>query len=48
MDVMPQAEFQLQLEKSMFWTDSAAVLKYIDNDEKHFHTFVANRIAAIR
>ena len=34
--------------ESMFWTDSTAVLKYIHNEDKGFHTFTANRIAKIR
>ncbi|XP_044165857.1 uncharacterized protein LOC122949868 [Acropora millepora] len=35
-------------EKSVFWTDSTSVLRYIRNETKRFHTFVANRIAIIR
>lgn len=30
-----------------FWTDSTCVLRYIENQDKRFQTFVANRIAAI-
>lgn len=30
------------------WTDSTSVLKYIRNEDKRFHTFVANRISVIR
>lgn len=33
--------------RSVFWTDSMAVLQYIRNTERRFHTFVANRIATI-
>ena len=33
--------------KSVFWTDSTVVLQYINNVDKRFHTFVANRVAAI-
>lgn len=36
------------LEKSVFWTDSTTVLKYITNETKRFHTFVANRTSVIR
>ena len=32
----------------MFWTDSTAVLKYIKNENKLFHVFVANRLAVIQ
>ena len=34
--------------KTTFWSDSKVILHYIRNDEKRFHTFVANRIAEIR
>ena len=47
-DKMVKAELQLQLEESCFWTDSSTVLKYINNENKRFKTFVANRVAAIR
>nr|XP_054591899.1 uncharacterized protein LOC129156312 [Nothobranchius furzeri] len=40
--------FQMQLEKSVFWTDSTTVLKYISNETRRFNTFVANRISVIR
>lgn len=39
---------ELQLEPSTFWTDSASTLKYIQNENKRFKTFVANRINTIR
>lgn len=45
---MLQKELQLELEKSVFWTDSTTVLKYICNETKWFHTFVANRTSFIR
>ena len=35
-------------EPSVFWTDSTSVLRYVNNEDKRFHTFVANRIAIIR
>ncbi len=47
-DTMLTAELQLPLMKSCFWTDSTSVLRYIRNDDRRFHTFVANRIATIR
>ena len=47
-DRMLQKELQLQLQRSTFWTDSTTVLKYISNETKRFHTFVANRTAVIR
>lgn len=47
-DNMLRKELSLQLEESCFWTDSQTVLKYINDDTKRFHTFVANRVASIR
>ena len=47
-DKMLQAELQLPLERSVFWTDSTSVLKYIKNEDKRFQTFVANRVTTIR
>lgn len=47
-DTMLRGEIQIHLEKSCFWTDSTSVLRYIKNKNKRFHTFVANRISAIR
>ena len=32
----------------VFWTDSMSVLRYVKNENRHFHTFIANRIAIIR
>lgn len=34
--------------ESVFWTDSTAVLRYMKNKTRCFHTFVANRVALIR
>lgn len=47
-DSMLRKELNLQLEDSVFWTDSTAVLKYLNNEDRRFHTFVANRISTIR
>lgn len=41
-----KAELVVQ-EDSVFWTDSTSVLKYFNNEDRHFHTFVANRISTI-
>jgi hypothetical protein len=35
-------------EKETYWTDSTTVIKYINNDKARFHTYVANRVQAIR
>ncbi|XP_068707409.1 uncharacterized protein [Montipora foliosa] len=34
--------------RSVFWTDSTAVMRYVKNETKRYHTFVANRVAIIR
>ncbi|XP_062422203.1 uncharacterized protein LOC119220568 [Pungitius pungitius] len=47
-DKMLRKELQLKLEKSIFWTDSTTVLKYISSETRRFHTFVANRTSFIR
>lgn len=48
MNRMLVAKLKLDLEPSVFWTDSATVLKYIRSDSRRFHTFVANRVNAIQ
>ncbi|XP_042586291.1 uncharacterized protein LOC122138292 [Cyprinus carpio] len=47
-DLMLKKELRLQLQESVFWTDSTSVLKYVMNEDKRFHTFVANRVSIIR
>ena len=34
--------------RSIFWSDSTCVLRYEENEDKQFQTFVANRITPIR
>ena len=41
-------ELQIPINKVTFWTDSMTVIRYIANESKRFHTYVANRIAFIR
>lgn len=48
MDKLLKEELQLKLETSIFWTDSTSTLKYIQNENKRFKTFVANRVNIIR
>ena len=49
LDKVLKRELDLPLtEKSVFWMDSTSVLRYIRNETKQFHTFVATRIAIIR
>ena len=47
LDRMVMKEIGMPVDQSIFWTDSTCVLGYIANDDKRFHTFVANRLAAI-
>ncbi|XP_014673542.1 PREDICTED: uncharacterized protein LOC106813826 [Priapulus caudatus] len=43
-----QRELPLENVENIYWTDSNVVLGYINNDEKRFHVFVANRVCQIR
>ena len=43
-----QKELNYQDMQEFFWTDSRVVLGYISNEARLFHTFVANRVQAIR
>jgi len=45
---MLEAEIQYENLRSTYWTDSKAVLGYISNESRRFHTFVANRVQLIR
>ncbi|XP_068758326.1 uncharacterized protein [Montipora capricornis] len=36
------------VDSETYWTDSTTVLKYIRNEAKRFHVFVANRVQSIR
>jgi Pao retrotransposon peptidase/Family of unknown function (DUF5641) len=45
---MLETELQYDSLTSFYWTDSNAVLGYINNDARRFHTFVANRVQLIR
>ncbi len=47
LDKMMRRELDIRIDRSMFWTDSTAVLKYIKNENKRFQVFVANRLAVI-
>ena len=43
-----QVELNLPVEETRFWTDSTCVLKYLENEDKRYQTFVANRVSVIR
>jgi len=46
-DKMLRKELEVPINRSIFWTDSTSVLCYIENEDKHFHTFVSNRLTMI-
>ena len=48
MDSLLRQELNLSINQSYFWTDSEVVLKYIRNETRRFHVFVANRVGLIR
>ncbi|XP_068734645.1 uncharacterized protein [Montipora capricornis] len=48
-DKMLKREIEMSFsDPCVFWTDSMSVLRYVKNESKRFHTFVANRITTIR
>jgi len=47
-DQMLRRELTVSVDQSYFWTDSTTVLKYINNEARRFHVFVANRVQRIR
>ena len=46
-DEMLRKELEVSINRSVFWTDSTSVLRYIENENKRFHTFVSNRLTVI-
>ena len=44
---MLQNELSFEELSEVYWTDSQAVLGYINNDTKRFHAFVTNRVQLI-
>lgn len=46
-DILLKKELELELKESVFWTDSTAVIKYLNSETTRFKTFVANRVTAI-
>ena len=47
MDRMLSRELTLEIQDSVYWTDSMIVLQYIYSCSKRFQTFVANRLSVI-
>ena len=41
-------KLELSMDRFTFWTDSMTVIRYIANESKRFHPYVANRIAVIK
>ena len=41
-------ELEIPIDTITFWSDSMTVLRYIANESRRFHTYVANRVAFIR
>ena len=48
LDKMLRRELDLELEDTVFWTDSMIVINYIKNEDRRFQTFVANRPSVIQ
>lgn len=46
-NAMLQRELDLKISKTTYWTDSTVVLGYIQNVNRRFQTYVANRISVI-
>ena len=44
---MLRKELEAPISRSVFWTDSTSVLRYIKNEDKCFHMFVSNRLTVI-
>ncbi|XP_056125219.1 uncharacterized protein LOC130103060 [Rhinichthys klamathensis goyatoka] len=47
MDKLWRKELQMDLQESVFWTDSTSVLKYINNVTSRFKIFISNRVSEI-
>ena len=43
-----KGELSCSLDEVFLWTDSSVVLRFLRNESRRFHTFVANRIAEIQ
>ena len=41
-------ETTYHIDETLFWTDSAVVLRFLQNESRRFHTFVSNRIAEVQ
>ena len=41
-------ETTYSIDETCYWTDSAVVLQFLQNESRRFHTFVSNRVAEIQ
>ena len=41
-------ETTYNIDETFYWTDSAVVLQFLQNESRRFHTFVSNRVAEIQ
>ena len=48
LDTMFREELEFTVDESIYWTESTCVLRYVENEDKRYQTFVANRVSAIR
>lgn len=46
--ILLKADLNVHLDGSVFWTNITSVLKYLNNEDRGFHTFVANRLLTVR
>ena len=46
-DMFLKEELDLSIDETFYWTDSMTVLRYLNNKETRFKTFVANRVGKI-
>ena len=47
LDKICHGELTLEVSERFFWTDSTCVLRYLENKDKRFQTFVSNRVSTI-
>ena len=47
MNCLIRNELECPIHDTIYWTDSTVVLRYIRNESRRLHTFVANRVAMI-
>ena len=48
LDTIFREELEFTVDESIYCTDSNCVLRYVENEDKRYQTFVANRVSAIR